>query len=116
MNKIRNKIRSIPLALLLTFLISLPAFAGGRHHHDDDDRPPPSPPPVTQPPPSPTLVAGSSSSSGKGIAIGLIIAAFACAITECLKEPQPPDPNPNRITPDNTSGTGLRLGTTPYKP
>jgi hypothetical protein len=103
------------------------ASGGHRHHHN----PPPSVPPES-PPPSVVTSGGSDGHSvGEyllgagivaGITCGICYATDGCRIPFTKRmfcEPAKTkiaDPDPTRVTPDNTSGTGLRFGTKPLKP
>jgi len=120
-----------PLIVFLAvvfMVLSAPAHASGGHGHRHG--PPPLAPPES-PPPSVVTSGGSDGHSvGEyllgagivaGITCGICYATDGCRIPFTKRmfcEPAPPaaDPDPTRVTPDNTSGPGLRFGTTPLKP
>jgi hypothetical protein len=104
------------------------ASGGHRHHHNPPPSAPPESPPPTQttdPVPMATGGGGHSTLEKAGI-LALEIGAVFCigkwlftdgSCADYFKSAPPPrDPDPTRVTPDNTSGPGLRFGTTPLKP
>jgi len=119
--------KSLIIFLAVVFMaLSAPAVVasgGHRHHHGD-----------REPAPLPAVVTDNGGSNGHsvgeyllgagivaGIGCGICYATDGCRIPFTKRmfcEPATPaaDPDPTRITPDNTSGPGLRFGTTPLKP
>jgi hypothetical protein len=113
------------LAVVFMALSAPVVVASGGHGHQHGDR---------DPAPPPTIVTDNGGSNGHsmgeyllgtgivaGVSCGICYATDGCRIPFTKRmfcEPAPPaaDSDPTRVTPDNTSGTGLRFGTTPYKP